>query len=80
MNEVERKLHHSMEVVQNIVHFPKLLHGASRGATEMAVSMGLRQVGLEVQRVQLCPFLTVGEAMEVIPCTLAQNCCCISVI
>ena len=40
----------------------------------MAVSMGLRRAGLKVEGVQQRPFLAVGEAMEVIPRTLAQNC------
>lgn len=61
-----------MEVVRNVVYDPKLLPGG--GATEMAVSMGLRRAGLKVVGVQQRPFLAVGEAMEVIPRTLAQNC------
>lgn len=72
LNEVERNLHDAMEVVRNVVYDPKLLPGG--GATEMAVSMGLRRAGLKVEGVQQRPFLTVGEAMEVIPRTLAQNC------
>jgi len=72
LNEIERNLHDAMEVVRNVVYNPKLLPGG--GATEMAVSMGLRRAGLKVEGVQQRPFLTVGEAMEVIPRTLAQNC------
>lgn len=72
LNEIERNLHDAMEVVRNVVYDPKLLPGG--GATEMAVSMGLRRAGLKVEGVQQRPFLTVGEAMEVIPRTLAQNC------
>jgi len=72
LNEVERNLHDAMEVVRNVVYDPKLLPGG--GATEMAVSMGLRRAGLKVEGVQQGPFLAVGEAMEVIPRTLAQNC------
>jgi T-complex protein 1 subunit gamma len=40
----------------------------------MAVSVGLRKAGLKLEGVQQGPFLAVGEAMEVIPRTLAQNC------
>jgi len=72
LNEIERNLHDAMEVVRNVVYDPKLLPGG--GATEMAVSMGLRRAGLKVVGVQQRPFLAVGEAMEVIPRTLAQNC------
>merc|ERR1712127_324929 len=72
LNEIERNLHDAMEVVRNVVYDPKLLPGG--GATEMAVSMGLRRAGLKVEGVQQRPFLVVGEAMEVIPRTLAQNC------
>merc|ERR1739838_1232306 len=35
---------------------------------------GLRRAGLKVEGVQQRAFLAVGEAMEVIPRTLAQNC------
>jgi len=72
LNEIERNLHDAMEVVRNVVYDPKLLPGG--GATEMAVAMGLRRAGLKVEGVQQRPFLAVGEAMEVIPRTLAQNC------
>lgn len=72
LNEIERNLHDAMEVVRNVVYDPKLLPGG--GATEMAVSMGLTRAGLKVGGVQQRPFLAVGEAMEVIPRTLAQNC------
>lgn len=72
LNEIERNLHDAMEVVRNVIYDPKLLPGG--GATEMAVSMGLRRAGLKVEGVQQRPFFTVGEAMEVIPRTLAQNC------
>jgi T-complex protein 1 subunit gamma len=72
LNEIERNLHDAMEVVRNVVFDPKLLPGG--GATEMAISMGLSRVGLKVEGVQQIPFLAVGQAMEVIPRTLAQNC------
>ena len=71
-NEIERNLYDAMEAVRNVVFDPKLLPGG--GATEMAVAMGIRRAGLKVEGVQQCPFLAVGEAMEVIPRTLAQNC------
>lgn len=72
LNEIERNLADAMEVVRNVVYDPKLLPGG--GATEMAVAMGLRRAGLKVEGVQQNPFIAVGEAMEVIPRTLAQNC------
>ena len=34
----------------------------------------MRKAGLKLEGVQQGPFLAVGEAMEVIPRTLAQNC------
>ena len=40
----------------------------------MAVSVGLRKAGFKSEGVQQGPFLAVGEAMEVIPRTLAENC------
>ena len=72
LNEIERNLQDAMEVVRNVVYNPKLLPGG--GATEMAVAMGLRRAGLKVESVQQKPFMVVGDAMEVIPRTLAQNC------
>jgi T-complex protein 1 subunit gamma len=72
LNEIERNLDDAMKVVRNVVHQPKLLPGG--GATEMAVAMGLRRAGNMVQGIQQGPFQAVGEAMEVIPRTLAQNC------
>lgn len=72
LNEIERNLQDAMQVVRNVVYEPKLLPGG--GATEMAVAMGLRRSGLRVEGVQQGPFVAAGEAMEVIPRTLAQNC------
>lgn len=72
LNEIERNLTDAMQVVRNVVFDTRLLPGG--GATEMAVSMGLRKAGLKLEGVQQGPFLAVGEAMEVIPRTLAQNC------
>lgn len=72
LNEIERNLTDAMQVVRNVVFDPRLLPGG--GATEMAVSVGLRKAGLKSEGVQQGPFLAVGEAMEVIPRTLAQNC------
>ena len=72
LNEIERNLLDAMLVVRNVVFDPRLLPGG--GATEMAVSVGLRKAGLKLEGVQQGPFLAVGEAMEVIPRTLAQNC------
>jgi T-complex protein 1 subunit gamma len=72
LNEIERNLDDAMKVVRNVVHQPKLLPGG--GATEMAVAMGLRRAGNMVQGIQQGPFQAVGDAMEVIPRTLAQNC------
>jgi len=72
LNEIERNLMDAMQVVRNVVFDPRLLPGG--GATEMAVSVGLRKAGLKLEGIQQGPFLAVGDAMEVIPRTLAQNC------
>ena len=72
LNEIERNLQDAMQVVRNVVYNPKLLPGG--GATEMAVAVGLRHAGQKIQGVQQGPFWAVGDAMEVIPRTLAQNC------
>ena len=79
LNEVERNLQDAMQVVRNVVTNPKLLPGG--GAIEMAVAVGLKLYGQRnIRGIQQAPFQAVGEAMEVIPRTLAQNCGVTSVI
>jgi T-complex protein 1 subunit gamma len=72
LNEIERNLQDAMQVVRNVVYNPKLLPGG--GATEMAVAMGIRRAAEKIKGVQQGPFAAVGDAMEVIPKTLASNC------
>ena len=72
LNEVERNLQDAMQVVRNVVYNPKLLPGG--GATEMALSVHLHKQGQAVEGIHQAPFMAVGDAMEVIPRTLAQNC------
>ena len=64
----------AMQVVRNVVYDPKLLPGG--GATEMALAVAIRKHGQSLQGLgtQQAPFMAVGEALEVIPRTLAQNC------
>lgn len=72
LNEIERNLADAMEVVRNVVFEPRLLPGG--GAIEMAVAVGIKRASMKIEgRFQL-PFQKVGQAMEVIPRTLAQNC------
>jgi len=72
LNEIERNLQDAMQVVRNVVYNPKLVYGG--GAIEMAIAVGLRREGQKLQSIQQAPFQAVGEAMEIIPQTLAQNC------
>ena len=73
LNEIERNLQDAMQVVRNVVYQPKLVPGG--GAIEMAVAVGLKKYGqANIQGIQQAPFLAVGEALEAIPRTLAQNC------
>jgi T-complex protein 1 subunit gamma len=73
LNEMERNLQDAMQVVRNVVYQPKLVPGG--GAIEMALSVALKKYGqANVQGIQQAPFVAVGEALEVIPRTLAQNC------
>jgi len=72
LNEVERNLQDAMQVVRNVVYNPRLLPGG--GATEMALAVALRKQGQSMKGVQQGPFMAVGDALEVIPRTLAQNC------
>lgn len=72
LNEMERNLQDAMQVVRNVVQHPKLVPGG--GAIEMAVGVGLRDMGQQLSGIAQGPFQAVGEAMECIPRTLAQNC------
>lgn len=72
LNEMERNLQDAMQVARNVVFEPLLLPGG--GATEMAVACALRRQADSVEGVQKWPFKAVGEALEVIPRTLLQNC------
>merc|ERR1712160_23581 len=58
LNEIERNLTDAMQVVRNVVFDRRLLPGG--GATEMAVSVGLRKAGLKLEGVQQGPFFAVG--------------------
>lgn len=72
LNELERNLQDAMQVVRNVVYHPKLVPGG--GASEMAVTVGLKAAGTKIAGIQQGPFLAVADAMEVIPRTLLQNC------
>ncbi|EFN57837.1 hypothetical protein CHLNCDRAFT_30487 [Chlorella variabilis] len=74
LNEVERNLHDAMGVARNVCIDPRLVPGG--GAVEMAVSRGLaeRANSGAVEGVEQGPYRAVGQALEVIPRTLAQNC------
>jgi T-complex protein 1 subunit gamma len=72
LNEIERNLQDAMQVARNVVYEPKLLPGG--GATEMALSVALQEQAALIEGVQQWPFKAVGEAFEVIPRTLAENC------
>lgn len=74
LNEVERNLHDAMGVARNVMLDPRLVPGG--GASEMAISRGLamRADGGAIDGVEAGPYRAVGQALEVIPRTLAQNC------
>ncbi|KAI9659228.1 MAG: T-complex protein 1 subunit gamma [Alyxoria varia] len=71
LNEVERNLHDAMGVARNVMFHPRLSPGG--GATEMAVSVRLRQKAKEIEGVAQWPYKAIAEAMEVIPRTLIEN-------
>jgi T-complex protein 1 subunit gamma len=72
LNEIERNLQDAMQVARNVVFDPRVLPGG--GATEMEVACRLQRRAKEMGGVESLPFAAVGEAMEVIPRTLCQNC------
>jgi len=72
LNEVERNLQDAMGVARNVCFDPRLVPGG--GAVEMAVSRSLTESASKVKGMEQGPYRAVGEALEVIPRTLAQNC------
>ena len=72
LNEVERNLQDAMGVARNVALGPRLLPGG--GAVEMAVSHAISESAATVSGVEQWPYKAVGDALEVIPRTLAQNC------
>merc|ERR1711988_2079684 len=70
--EMARNLNDAMQVARNIVSNPALLPGG--GATEMAIAQGIKERGSQIEGVARIPYLAVGEALEIIPQTLAENC------
>ncbi|SAM06999.1 hypothetical protein [Absidia glauca] len=70
--EIERNLQDAMCVARNVFFNAKLAPGG--GATEMAVSVKLEERAKLIEGVEQWPYLSVAEAMEVIPRTLVQNC------
>lgn len=72
LNEIERNLQDAMCVARNVFFNPSLAPGG--GATEMAISHSLAQLGKSIEGVEQYPYKAVGEAMEIIPKTLISNC------
>mmetsp|Transcript_7038 Transcript_7038/g.8056 ORF Transcript_7038/g.8056 Transcript_7038/m.8056 type:complete len:542 (-) Transcript_7038:998-2623(-) len=72
LNEIERNLQDAMQVTRNVLMEPKLLPGG--GAIEMTIATALMEKSKSVEGTAQYPYRAVGEAFEVIPRTLAQNC------
>lgn len=70
--EVERNLQDAMNVVRNVMLDPRLAPGG--GATEIALSVALKEKALSVDGVAQWPYKAIAEALEIIPQTLIQNC------
>lgn len=60
-----------MGVARNVFFHPRLSPGG--GATEMAISVGLKEKAKAIEGVAQWPYKAVAEALEVIPRTLIQN-------
>lgn len=61
-----------MQVVRNIVFDPRMLPGG--GATELAISTAIEKTVEDIDDVSKWAYAAVGNAFEVIPRQLAQNC------
>ena len=72
LNEIERNLQDAMQVARNVVFDARLLPGG--GATEMELACRIKEEARVRGGIEALPFSAVGEALEVIPRTLCQNC------
>ena len=72
LNEIERNLSDAMQVVRNVVFDPRMLPGG--GATELAIAHAIARSVKDVEGIKKWPYAAIGNALEVIPRTLAQNC------
>jgi T-complex protein 1 subunit gamma len=72
LNEIERNLQDCMQVVRNVVFDPRMLPGG--GATELAVATAIAKSVDSIEGISKYPYAAIGNALEVIPRTLAQNC------
>jgi len=72
LKEVERNLNDAMQVSRNIMMDPCLVPGG--GAAELAVSKILHEKSKNITGVKQWPYKAVGNALEIIPKTLIQNC------
>jgi len=72
LNEMERNLQDAFNVARNILLEPRLLPGG--GATEMEISMRLKEKAKGQEGTRQYAYKAVADAMEVIPRSLAHNC------
>eukprot|EP00437_Effrenium_voratum_P020347 CAMPEP_0181452522 /NCGR_PEP_ID=MMETSP1110-20121109/29249_1 /TAXON_ID=174948 /ORGANISM="Symbiodinium sp., Strain CCMP421" /LENGTH=564 /DNA_ID=CAMNT_0023576805 /DNA_START=48 /DNA_END=1742 /DNA_ORIENTATION=- len=72
LNEIERNLHDAWGVARNIILEPSLLPGG--GAVEMELAARLKEKSKTIEGSRQYAYRAVGEALEVIPRSLAHNC------
>jgi len=72
LNEIERNLQDALQVARTVVTDPRLLPGG--GSTEMHIAASLIEKSKTISGSGQYPYRAVGEALEVIPRTLCDNC------
>jgi T-complex protein 1 subunit gamma len=72
LNEIERNIQDAMQVVRNVVFEPRMVPGG--GATELAIAVAISKSVDTIEGIQKWPYAALGNSLEVIPRTLAQNC------
>lgn len=72
LHEVDLNLQDALNAARNVMQDARLLPGG--GATEMALSVMLRNNALSMEGVKQYPYKAAAEALEVVPRTLIQNC------
>ncbi len=72
LNEIERNLQDAMAATRNLFFNARLVPGG--GACEVAIGVHLEKMAAGIEGLERGPYQAFGDALQVIPRTLIQNC------